>query len=197
MAMRSGRCTTPRARLWRWRRSPLRRTSDLVEAWLLLVAWTVGVLGGVSAGVTAAAVADRGFEEDRFGRRQVVAVLLEDARDAVPTHADVRNDASATVRWTAPDGRIRTGRATVPANTPAGTRVPVWTDPRGDLVSEPPARPDGVLKSSLVGVGAAMAAGCVVWGSTRAARALLDRHRMRQWALEWERVGTRRGGATA
>ncbi|MFE0348833.1 hypothetical protein [Streptomyces griseoluteus] len=66
----------------------------------------------------------------------------------------------------------------------------------GELVSEPEGRSDAVLKSSLVGWGAAMA-GCVVWGSARAARALLDRHRMRQWALEWERAGTRRGGATA
>ena len=197
MVTRSGRCTTPRARLWRWRRSPLRRTSDLVEAWLLLVAWTVGVLGGVTAGVTAAVVADSGFDEDRFGRRQVVAVLLEAAGDAPPTHAGVRDNADATVRWTTPDGRTRTGRTAVPARTPAGTRVPVWTGTRGELVSEPAGRSDAMLKSSLVGVGASMVTGCVVWGFARAARVLLDRRRMRQWALEWERAGTRRGGATA
>ncbi|WP_225810831.1 hypothetical protein [Streptomyces spinosus] len=75
--------------------------------------------------------------------------------------------------------------------------MPEWTDSRGDLVSEPPARPDAVLKSSLVGVGTAMATGGAVWCAARAACALLDRRRMKQWALEWERFGIRRGGATA
>ncbi|MGW7261178.1 Rv1733c family protein [Streptomyces sp. NPDC054834] len=188
---------TLRSGLWRWRRSPLRRTSDLVEAWLLFVAWAVGVLGGAAAGVTAAVVADRGFAEERSGRRQVAAVLLEDARDAAPAHADVSNNADATVRWTTRDGRTRTGRAAVPAHMPVGARVPVWTDSRGDLVSEPAGRSDAVLKSSLVGMGSAIATGCAVWGSARAARALLDRRRMKQWALEWERADARRGGATA
>ncbi|MEU2879366.1 hypothetical protein ABZ651_24505, partial [Streptomyces sp. NPDC007070] len=36
-------------RWWRWRRNPLRRTSDVVEAWLLLVAWTLAVLGVTKA----------------------------------------------------------------------------------------------------------------------------------------------------
>ncbi|MGW2103792.1 Rv1733c family protein [Streptomyces olivaceoviridis] len=122
---------------------------------------------------------------------------IENASDAASTHADVRDNADATVRWTTPDGRTRTGRAVVPARTPAGTRVPVRTDSRGDLVSDPPGRSDAMLKFSLVGVGTAMAAGCAVWGSARAARALLDRRGMRQWALEWERAAPRRGGATA
>ncbi|MYS43445.1 hypothetical protein GTY23_19820, partial [Streptomyces sp. SID5998] len=44
-------------RWWRWRRNPLRRTSDVVEAWILLVAWTLAVLGGLVAGLlTAGAV---------------------------------------------------------------------------------------------------------------------------------------------
>ncbi|MEU9480214.1 hypothetical protein [Streptomyces sp. NPDC048191] len=197
MAMRWGLRGTLRRRLWRWRRSPLRRTSDLIEAWLLLVAWVVGVLGGATAGALAAAAADQGFEEDRSSRRQVVAVVLERAREAGPTHADVSTNASAPVRWTTPDGRIRTGRAAVPAHTPAGTRVRVWTSFRGDLASQPPGRSDAVLRSSLVGAGAAVAAGGAVWGSVRAVLALLGRHRMRQWALEWERADARRGGATA
>ncbi|WP_225832339.1 hypothetical protein [Streptomyces sp. NK08204] len=197
MAMASGRCGGFRARLWRWRRSPLRRASDLIEAWLLLVAWIVGVLGGATAGVMAAVVAERGFEEDRSGRHQVVAVLLERAEDTAPTHADVGNHAGATVRWTTADGRMRTGRVAVPAHSRAGTRVPVWTSSGGDLVTPPSDRSDATLRSSLAGTAAATAAGCAVWGSARAARALLDRRRMRQWALEWEHADTRRGGATA
>nr|QIY99227.1 hypothetical protein HEP87_41425 [Streptomyces sp. S1D4-11] len=44
---------------------------------------------------------------------------------------------------------------------------------------------------------AATVIGGAVWGSVRAARALLDRRLMRQWALVWESVGTRRGGRIA
>ncbi|MFF3511646.1 hypothetical protein [Streptomyces sp. NPDC002573] len=197
MAMMSGRCEEFRAGLWRWRRSPLRRTSDLIEAWLLLAAWIVGVLGGATAGMVAAVAADRGFEEDRSGRRQVVAILLERVTDAAPTHADVSNNASATVRWTTPDGRLRTGRVAVPAHTPVGTRVRVWTTSRGDLVPRPPDRSDAMLRSSLAGAGAAVAVGGTVWGSARAVRALLDRRRMKQCALEWERADTQWGGRTA
>ncbi|WP_433446469.1 Rv1733c family protein [Streptomyces sp. CA-142005] len=194
--MRPARRRTLRARLWRFRRSPLRRVSDVVEAWLLLTAWVVGVLGGAIAGVLAAVEADQGFEEERSGRREVVAVLLENARDTVPGHADVSR-ASATVQWTASDGRTHTGRTTVAAHTHAGTQVRVWTNARGDLVSQPPAESDAVMRSSFVGVGVAAVAAGVVWGCARTARALLNRRRMRQWALEWERVDIRRGGRTA
>ncbi|MFJ5036084.1 hypothetical protein ACIQB5_50945 [Streptomyces sp. NPDC088560] len=91
---------------------------------------------------------------------------------------------SATVRWTMPDGGTHTGRAVVPVNASAGTRVPVWTHSRGDLVSWPPTESEAVLRSSFAGMGAATVTGCAVWGSARAARALLDRRGMRQWALE-------------
>ncbi|MFI6352264.1 hypothetical protein ACIBJF_06260 [Streptomyces sp. NPDC050743] len=163
---------------------------------MLLAAWVVGVLGGATAGVLAAMVADRGFEEERSGRREVVAVLSENARDAVPGHADV-SKASATVRWTTPDGQIHTGRTTVAAHSRAGTHVLVWTDARGDLAAQPAEEADAVVRSSFVGVAATAVTAGAVWGSARAARALLDRRRMRQWALEWERVDTRWGGRTA
>ena len=43
-----------RAGLWRLRRNPLRRGSDLVEAWVLLVACVLAVVGGALVGATAA-----------------------------------------------------------------------------------------------------------------------------------------------
>ncbi|WP_427164685.1 hypothetical protein ACQF4J_04690 [Streptomyces sp. C1-1] len=38
---------------------PLRRTSDLVEAWVLLAAWVLAVVGGAVVGAAMAVVADR------------------------------------------------------------------------------------------------------------------------------------------
>ncbi|MEV6019323.1 hypothetical protein [Streptomyces sp. NPDC051997] len=56
------------------------------------------MLDGATTGGPAALVADRGFEEDRSGRRQVAAILLENARNTAPAQADVRNNAGAPVR---------------------------------------------------------------------------------------------------
>ncbi|MGW7169616.1 hypothetical protein ACWGH3_30930 [Streptomyces sp. NPDC054884] len=39
-----------RQRWWRWRRNPLRRQADIVEAWIVLAVWTVIVLGGTLVG---------------------------------------------------------------------------------------------------------------------------------------------------
>lgn len=36
----------PKVWLWRWRRNPLRRRSDALEAWIMLTAWAFTVLGG-------------------------------------------------------------------------------------------------------------------------------------------------------
>ncbi|MFD9903677.1 hypothetical protein ACFWX4_05310, partial [Streptomyces sp. NPDC059063] len=41
---------------WRWRRSPLRRRSDVVEAWAVLLVGTVLILGVPAAGFVAGAV---------------------------------------------------------------------------------------------------------------------------------------------
>lgn len=42
--MRAG--TTIRRSLWRWRRNPLRRREDVLEAWILLIVWLVVALAG-------------------------------------------------------------------------------------------------------------------------------------------------------
>ncbi|MFG3203607.1 hypothetical protein [Streptomyces sp. NPDC048192] len=43
-----------RVRGWRWRRNPLRRRSDVVDAWLLLAAWTVALVSGLVVGLLTA-----------------------------------------------------------------------------------------------------------------------------------------------
>ncbi|MGW2410323.1 Rv1733c family protein [Streptomyces sp. NPDC001739] len=181
---------------WRFRRSPLRRTSDLVEAWLLLVAWVLGVVGGAAGGLVTAVMAERSFEEERSGRRQVVAVLMGNAMDTVTTRTGDGNRAKAEVRWEAPDGRTRTGWTSVIPHASAGTRMPLWTNHQGDLVSQPPDGSDAMLWAGVAGVGATAVAGGVVWAGTRALRALLQRHRLKQWAVEWARADTRWGGRT-
>src|SRR5262245_57041990 len=50
--------------LWRWRRNPLRRRSDALEAWIVLAVWSVTVIGGVLAGLAAAHSVERGMNRE-------------------------------------------------------------------------------------------------------------------------------------
>src|SRR4051794_41575947 len=61
---------------WRWRSNPLRRHSDVVEAWIVLAAWTVATTGAVAGGIAAAQAAQHVVDADRADRRPVSAVLV-------------------------------------------------------------------------------------------------------------------------
>ncbi|MFF0065738.1 hypothetical protein ACFYRC_30155 [Streptomyces sp. NPDC005279] len=56
-----------RARGWRWRRNPLRRRSDAVEAWIVLVTWVLALIAGAVAGGVAAYSVDQAIEGERAG----------------------------------------------------------------------------------------------------------------------------------
>jgi hypothetical protein len=187
---------SPRVWLWRWRRSPLKRRSDTVEAWIVLCGWALALLGALFGGRAAADAVERAAEQQRARSQEVPAVLVEDAKSAGPANVTTDHRVWATVRWTAPDGSTHTDQARVAPKTQAGTKVTVWTDQRGVLASEPLSESEVVLHSIASGVLAAVGAGGVVLGSVWGVRLGLERRRMAQWAAEWERIDTRRGWKT-
>ncbi|MFI6360139.1 hypothetical protein ACIBJF_48150 [Streptomyces sp. NPDC050743] len=71
--------TVTGVRLWRWRRNPIRRHSDVVEAWAVLPIWAVALVGGVLAGVVAARATDSAFAARRDQVHSVSAVLTDEA----------------------------------------------------------------------------------------------------------------------
>ncbi|MFF4350203.1 hypothetical protein [Streptomyces sp. NPDC001530] len=188
-------CRT-RVWLWRWRRNPLRRRGDVIEAWIVLAAWILAVLGGLVAGLVTAGAVERGLDRQREERRPVSAVLTQDAPAKVPTRVVTDQRVWATVRWTTPDGSERTDQTRVPPKTKAGTRITVWTDGHGRLTTKPPSLVEGVLQSAMTGALAAAGTGGLVGGSAWIVRACLDRRRMEQWATEWASIDTRRGWKT-
>ncbi|WP_444546239.1 Rv1733c family protein, partial [Streptomyces longispororuber] len=99
---------------WRWRRGPLRRRSDVIEAWTVLVTGVVLFVGAPAAGVTAgAAVHERAEEAARAAhatRHRVTATLTADAPPAVPA-VGVVPLYEVPARWTAPDGSHHSGSA--------------------------------------------------------------------------------------
>ncbi|WP_443068493.1 Rv1733c family protein [Streptomyces sp. NBC_01352] len=184
--------------LWRWRRNPLRRGSDVVEAWVVLAAWVLAVVGGILVGLVAQGAVERDLGRQRVERRAVTAVLVEDARDKVaPAAAAGDERVWAKARWAAPDGSRQTGLVKVrPKDAPAGARVAVWTDQRGMVVSKPVTPEEARLQAVLSGVLCAMVTAGAVTGGAFAVRAGLDRWRRGQWDAEWARVDTRWGGKT-
>lgn len=57
----------PKVWLWRWRRNPLRRRADAVEAWVVLGVWALTVLAGVLAGWATAGAVEQGLARERVG----------------------------------------------------------------------------------------------------------------------------------
>ncbi|OUC94699.1 Rv1733c family protein [Streptomyces swartbergensis] len=179
-----------RVRLWRWRRNPLRRRSDVIEAWVVLAGWVLALAGGLLVGLMAGDAVERDAEQQRAERRQVSAVLVKDAKGP-PARASADYRVWATVRWATPDDSVHTDEARVPARTPAGSTITVWTDQSGKVTAEPLTEDEARLHAVSGGVLAATAAGGAVLGAAWAVRLGLERHRMAQWAAEWERIDTR------
>ncbi|NUP36071.1 MAG: hypothetical protein HOY76_03355 [Streptomyces sp.] len=68
-----------RVPLWLWRRNPLRRRSDVAEAWLGVAAAALLRLAVPTAAVTTAAVAEHSTLDRARGLHRVTAHVVEDA----------------------------------------------------------------------------------------------------------------------
>ncbi|MFF8475673.1 hypothetical protein [Streptomyces sp. NPDC015414] len=184
-----------RVLLWRWRRNPLRRRDDVLEAWFLLAVWVLVVVGGTLVGLVTARAAGESFGRQRAERTPVTAVLLDDApRTAIAGPGDDRT--SARVRWTAPDGTRHSGGTLVPGGLRAGSAVEIWLDAWGRPSSAPPTSGEATAESALLGVSAALALTGAAFGVRCAGRWWLDRRRIEEWDREWALLGPRWGHKT-
>ncbi|MFI6335059.1 hypothetical protein [Streptomyces sp. NPDC050535] len=186
----------PKGWLWRWRRNPLRRRSDTLEAWIVLVAWALTVCGGIFVGVAAAQSVERGLAQQRAEWHAVPAWLTADATEPTPTD-DGADRVWAKVRWTAPDGSVNAGQARVLAGTAEGTAVTIWTDPDGRHVTRPATVSEARLRASLVGILVGVSAAVVPFVCGQLVRGRLERRRMDQWDEEWARFGPLWGRKTS
>ncbi|MGW0337520.1 Rv1733c family protein [Streptomyces sp. NPDC003011] len=188
----------PRVWLWRWRRNPLKRRADVVEAWVVLGVWALTVLAGVLAGLGAARTVEHGLARERVEWRPVVAYLTEQAPGTAATHSRTPSGDQvwAEVRWTVPDGSARTGQARVDPGSSPGTPVTIWTDPRGTLVTRPATAAQARLRAALTGGLIGVGAGTLPFVGGRVLRGRLERGRMEQWDAEWARLGPLWGRTT-
>jgi hypothetical protein len=181
----------PKVWLWRWRRNPLRRRADRVEAWVVLGVWLLTVFVGVLAGTTVSRSVEDGLARERDEWRPLVARLAERAPGTASENAHVSRAEQvwATARWTSADGSEHSGQLRVPAGSAAGAPVTVWTDPEGRQVTRPVTEPQARVRAFLIGGVAGLCAAVVPVVAGRALRSRLERRRIDQWDAEWSRLG--------
>jgi hypothetical protein len=191
-----------RVRGWRWRRNPLRRRSDVVEAWTALVLAVLLCVGAPLAGTVAAwqayDTAHAAQVTQRAQRPEVPALLVEDAPAAAPaTQSGNQPLYRVKVRLTEPGKGTQVTHAQVPAGSRRGERTQVWLDARGNGVA-PPVSDAAVWQRSLsAGVWAAGGAVGTVLLVRAVIRRVAERHRMAEWEAEWARTGPEWGRRTA
>lgn len=191
--------STDRRWLWRWRRGPLRRRWDVLDAWLGLLTAVALVLAVPAAGTITAFAAHGSLaakaEEQNRHRHQVRAVLLESAPHTPPAvdFGSAQAGYEAKVRWTGPDGTVHTEQAAVSAGQRKGSWTTVWTDDRGERTRPPITGPEILSDSVAAGLTAAVMFALSLVGVRWALRRRLDRRRMADWDRAWAEVGPRWG----
>jgi hypothetical protein len=183
-----------RVRGWRWRRNPLRRRCDVIEAWTALAVAVLLFLGAPLAG---AAMGWWAYDDarataaaQRAERHRVPAVLVENAPAAVPTAQGGKQPTyKVKVRWHEPGRGTRTGETQVSAGLRRGDRAHVWLDSRGRNVAPPTSSIAIWQQTVATGVWTASGIVALVLVVRVGARRVAERHRMAEWADEWARTG--------
>ncbi|MDT0542779.1 MULTISPECIES: hypothetical protein [Streptomyces] len=192
--------------LWRWRRNPLRRGTDLAEAWAALLAVVLIVLvapavGWVTGSLTHGALRET-VREQREQRQLVTAtvvkVLPHPRIDSDPETASSR-DAHRRVfaRWTGPDGSKHSGALGTHPGADPGEQFRLWTDGQGRPASRPLDEATAATHAVLAGTAAGAGVAGLFEGTRRLVVWRLMRRRYAEWDIAWERAGQDWGRAGA
>lgn len=175
-------------------RSPLRRSTDRVEAGVTAALVVLALLAVLLAVVVAINVHHREQAEaatKAAHQTSVSAVLLTDA--AVPlvdsSGQGVVGQATALARWPLPNGQQRTAPLWVSADRHTGDRMSIWIDQQGNRIDPPQTVSSMIAGAVAYGIGL-VAAGWVLLGLLWwAACHLLGRINAAWWELDWARTG--------
>ncbi|MET9688268.1 hypothetical protein ABZY81_07310 [Streptomyces sp. NPDC006514] len=200
--------------VWRWRRNPLRRPTDLFEAWVafaaLVCVLVVAPAIGWVAGLRVDGTLQQAAHQQRQERHLVPAVVLRPAPESAvaagasaSASADTSTQRTAPHRtqivaaWTAPDGSNHQGTVPAAEEPPLpGERFRIWTDARGRLVGQPLDPSAAVFHAGMAGLAAAICVATLVETVRRlVVRRLMHRRYLRldrAWAAagpDWGRAG--------
>lgn len=191
----------------RWRLNPLRRRTDVLEAWVGAVAVVLMLLTGSAIGWVTGSLAHQALRqtvrEQRLHRHLVTATALRN----LPVRATETDRETAAgreghhrvvARWPSPDGhRQFSGVVAVRQQTRAGQRFPLWTDDRGRIAGRPMDNDTATVHAVLAGAAAAAGAAGLVEVGRRLVVWRIVQRRYAQWDRAWEQAGHTWGRAGA
>ncbi|MFI9202600.1 hypothetical protein [Streptomyces sp. NPDC053048] len=192
--------------VWRWRRNPLRRRSDVLEAWAGVAAVVLVLMTGPVVGWAAGSAAHTALRETVREQHRHRHLVSATAVRAVPGGGDgTDREAGAgregyhrvLARWPGPDGREHTGLVAARQSAVPGKRFPLWTDDQGHVAPRPMDEATAAVHAVLAGLGAAAGTAGLVEGARRLIVWHLARRRYAQWDRAWERAGHTWGRADA
>ncbi|TJZ44212.1 hypothetical protein FCH28_31190 [Streptomyces piniterrae] len=192
--------------VWRWRRNPLRRGTDRVEAWVALAAAVLIVLGAPFVGWFTGQAAHGALLDTvrlQSAQRHLVWVTVDRLLSRAPLDPDPetssQRDAHRRViaRWTAWDGSEHTGQIAAPRPVEPGERFRIWTDDRGRVQPRPMDASTAGTHAVLAGLGTAASTGALIEGGRRLIVWRLMVRRFHAWDAAWERAGQDWGRAGA
>ncbi|MGW2047160.1 Rv1733c family protein [Streptomyces sp. NPDC001858] len=185
--------------IWRWRHNPLRRRTDLVEAWVALSALLLIVLVAPAVGSVVGAVAQdvlqRSAREQRKSRHEVTATVVREVDDAPPavdpeTATGRETRTRVVADWTGPDGTAQHGTVLAGLTTPhSGDRFEIWTDGQGRPTARPLDPAAATTHAVLAGFGAALLTAGAVEAGRRLIVWRMVRRRYTRWEQAWDRAG--------
>ncbi|MFD5697120.1 Rv1733c family protein [Streptomyces lasiicapitis] len=187
------------AGIWRWRHNPLRRATDLAEAWIALLALALIVVAAPVAGAVTGALTNdallRSVAAQHEARHSVTATVLRGIAQP-PLDPDPETSSSRDAHrrvlasWTAPDGSGQAGTVVSDLKSPhPGDRFRIWTDDEGRVVARPLDTATATTHAALAGLGAALACAGLIEGARRLALWRLVRRRHARWDQAWDSAG--------
>jgi hypothetical protein len=185
--------------LWRWRHNPLRRTTDLVEAWLalaaLLLVLVAAPLVGAAVGASVQGTLQKAVRDQRKDRHQVAAVVVRKlSRGPLAPDPETPSGRDAHSRvladWTAPDGTPQRGTVVASLKSPRpGDHFSMWTDRHGRIVGRPLDSATATAHAVLAGFGAAVLSAGLLEGGRRSILWHMIRRRHARWDQAWDKAG--------
>jgi hypothetical protein len=186
---------TRRERLARWLgldANPLRRRTDRMAACLgagLLVMFLAAAPLLTLATISWAGHFGAAEQRAQRGWREVSAVLLRSAPAPPAFAGGLYGGTWVPAKWTAPDGRPRTGEIDVITGLAKGQTVPIWVNPAG-LPTGPPLTHRAVLARTVLAAAVVPVVLAIVLGFVAGVgRWVIDRRRLAGWDSAWASVG--------
>ena len=172
--------------------NPLRRRTDRIAACLVtgvLIAFLAGAPLLTMAAIHWAGQVGTAEQRAQHTWHRVDAVLLRSAPAPAAFASGLYGGTWIPARWTAPDGRSRTGEIDVATGVTKGQTLPIWVDQAG-FPTGPPLTHRAVVARTILAAALAPVVLAIVLGFLAGVgRWVIDRRQLAGWDAAWALVG--------